>query len=86
MVNHPAHYNAGNIEVIEAIEDWGLGFCDGNVVKYVARFRHKNGVEDLKKAKWYLERLIQEEEQRLCQNSDQSTSSKSPKQRSTKRQ
>lgn len=61
-VNHPSHYNAGKIEVIEAITDWGLGFCDGNVVKYVARFRHKNGVEDLKKAAWYLNRLIQQEE------------------------
>lgn len=61
-VNHPAHYNAGSIEVIEAIEAWGCGFCDGNVVKYVARFRHKNGIEDLKKAQWYLTRLIQQEE------------------------
>ena len=59
-VNHPPHYNAGKIEVIDAIEDWGLGFCDGNVVKYVARFRHKGGVEDLKKAQWYLNRLIQQ--------------------------
>ncbi|MBS0202303.1 MAG: DUF3310 domain-containing protein [Planctomycetes bacterium] len=57
-VDHPAHYNAGNIEVIDAIEEWGLGFCDGNVVKYVARHRHKNGLEDLKKARWYLNRLI----------------------------
>lgn len=54
-VNHPAHYNAGKID---AIEDWGLGFHDGNVVKYVARHKHKNGVEDLKKARWYLDRLI----------------------------
>ena len=61
-VNHPAHYNAGKIEVIEAIEDWGLGFCDGNVVKYVARFRHKNGLEDLRKAAWYLNRLIEQQE------------------------
>jgi hypothetical protein len=67
-VNHPAHYNAGSIEVIDAIEAWQLGFCDGNVVKYVARFRHKNGVEDLKKARWYLDRLIQQEE-KACQNS-----------------
>ena len=57
-VDHPAHYNSGNIEVIDAIEDWKLGFCDGNVVKYVARHRHKNGLEDLKKARWYLNRLI----------------------------
>jgi hypothetical protein len=58
-VNSPAHYNFGSIEVIDAIEDWGLGFHDGNVVKYVARARHKGRrLEDLKKARWYLDRLI----------------------------
>lgn len=57
-VNHPAHYNAGSIEVIDAIEDWKLNFHAGNVVKYVARHEHKNGIEDLKKARWYLGRLI----------------------------
>lgn len=61
-VNHPSHYNTGKIEVIDAIEDWQLGFHDGNVIKYVARHKHKNGVEDLKKAAWYLNRLIQNEE------------------------
>ena len=59
MVDHPSHYNSGNIEVIDAIEDWELNFCEGNVIKYVARHRHKGEpLEDLKKAKWYLERLI----------------------------
>lgn len=58
-VNHPAHYNSGKIEVIDAIHDWGLDFCLGNVVKYVARHNHKeNSLEDLKKAKWYLEYYI----------------------------
>ena len=58
-VNHPAHYNSGKIEVIDAIHDWGLDFCLGNVVKYVARHSHKeNSLEDLKKAKWYLEYYI----------------------------
>jgi len=57
-VNHPAHYNTGSIEVIAAIEDWKLGFHAGNVVKYVVRAPHKNGLEDLKKARWYLDRLI----------------------------
>lgn len=61
-VNHPAHYNSGKIEVIDAIEDWKLGFHEGNVVKYVARAKHKNGLEDLKKAQWYLTRLIEKEE------------------------
>ena len=59
MVDHPSHYNQGKIEVIDAIEDWDLNFCEGNVIKYVARHRHKSEpIEDLKKAKWYLERLI----------------------------
>lgn len=59
-VNHPSHYNTGKIEVIDAIEDWGLGFNDGNVVKYVARAKHKNNqIEDLKKAAWYLNREIE---------------------------
>jgi hypothetical protein len=63
-VDHPKHYNNGKIEVIDAIEDWEMGFCDGNVIKYVARHRHKGKqIEDLKKAKWYLERLIQQYEQ-----------------------
>ena len=58
-VNHPSHYNAGSIEVIDAIEDWKLDFNTGNVIKYVARHQHKGRpVEDLKKARWYLDRLI----------------------------
>lgn len=58
-VNHPAHYNVGSIEVIDAIEDWKLGFHLGNVVKYVARAGHKGSeLEDLKKAEWYLQRKI----------------------------
>ena len=60
-VSHPSHYNAGKIEVIDAIEDWKLGFHLGNVVKYIARAAHKGAeLEDLKKAKWYLERKIQQ--------------------------
>lgn len=63
-VNHPSHYNSGKFEVIDIIDEFGKeyegadGFCFGNVVKYVLRAKHKNGVEDLKKARWYLDRLI----------------------------
>lgn len=58
-VDHPKHYNAGRIEVIDAIEDWQLGFHLGNVVKYVARAGRKGPpLEDLKKAQWYLDRAI----------------------------
>ena len=61
-VNHPGHYNSGQYEVVDVIDDagFGEGFCLGNALKYILRARHKeNYVEDLKKAKWYLEYLIQ---------------------------
>lgn len=55
-VNHPAHYNQGKFEVIDVIDDWNLNFALGNVVKYVARAPYKGkSLEDLEKAKWYLE-------------------------------
>lgn len=58
-VNHPAHYTTGGVEVIDAIEAWELGYHAGNVVKYVARARRKGReLEDLQKARWYLDRLI----------------------------
>ena len=58
IINHPKHYNVG-VEVIDAIESWKLGYQAGHVVKYVARYQYKGKpIEDLKKAKWYLERLI----------------------------
>jgi len=60
MVNNPDHYNAGSIEVITAIDDWNLGFCLGNAVKYIARADHKGKkLEDLKKARWYLNHEIE---------------------------
>jgi len=65
IINHPAHYTSGKIEVIDVIEDWALGFCLGNVVKYIARAGKKDPAkrkEDLKKALWYLQREIQNEE------------------------
>jgi hypothetical protein len=59
-VEHPQHYTFGGVEVIDAIEAWALGFHLGNVVKYVARAAHKgNHLEDLRKARWYLDREIQ---------------------------
>ena len=59
-VNHPSHYHADSgIEVIDAIEAWGLNFSLGNAVKYIARAGHKeNAVEDLEKAAWYIDREI----------------------------
>ena len=65
MVNHPPHYNQGDIECIDAIEAaTGLNFkfyLQGNVMKYLWRFNYKDeSIKDLKKAQWYLERLIKE--------------------------
>lgn len=60
-VNHPSHYNQGSLEVIRVIEDWGFAedFCAGNAIKYISRYKHKsNPVEDLKKARWYIDYLI----------------------------
>ena len=63
VINHPSHYTTGNIEVIDAIEDWKLDYHDGNVIKYVARAKYKGDyLENLKKAQWYLNRKIQIEE------------------------
>lgn len=58
-VNHPLHYTFGGVEVIDAIEAWELGFHLGNAVKYIARAGRKGDkLEDLRKARWYLEREI----------------------------
>lgn len=60
-VNNPKHYNSGKFEVIDVIEDWKLGFNLGNCIKYIGRAGKKDPakeIEDLKKAKWYLERQI----------------------------
>jgi len=65
LVNHPPHYTQGGIECIDAIrasmsKEQFLGYCKGNSLKYQWRYEAKGGVEDLKKAKWYLDRMIQE--------------------------
>ena len=66
-VNHPAHYTSGGIECIDAMQaafgdEAVKDFCLCNAFKYLWRHRNKNGVEDLKKARWYLDRLIREME------------------------
>jgi hypothetical protein len=61
-VSHPKHYNAGKIELIEAIEDWKLCYHLGNALKYIARAGKKDAskyAEDLEKARWYLQRAIE---------------------------
>ena len=65
-VNHPSHYTQGAIECIDAIKEATKGLfgieavCTANIIKYVWRWKFKNGVEDLRKADWYLQRLIKE--------------------------
>lgn len=62
-VNHPSHYTQGGIECLDAIEasmpaEGFQDYCKGNILKYIWRYRFKNGVEDLKKAQFYLGRMI----------------------------
>jgi hypothetical protein len=63
MVNSPEHYNKAGIETIDALEAMLTSgfdsYLQGNIVKYLWRYRYKNGVEDLKKAQWYLNKLIE---------------------------
>ena len=68
LINHPAHYTFGAIEVMDAIEAWDLKFARGCIVKYTARAgrkgrtareRKRTEVEDLKKARWYVDREIE---------------------------
>lgn len=59
-VNQPAHYQSGVIEVIDIIDAFKLNFYEGNIIKYLLRHDRKDGIYDLKKAKWYLDRLIEQ--------------------------
>ncbi len=68
-VNHPSHYNAGKIECIEALESATAGLCGieaictANAIKYLWRWKLKNGVQDLEKAKWYIDKLIEKQKE-----------------------
>lgn len=63
-INHPSHYTTGAIECIDALEaateglTGGEAICTANAIKYLWRWKHKNGAEDLKKAQWYIKRLL----------------------------
>lgn len=69
-VNHPKHYTQGGIECIDAlaaatVELKGIeAVCTANAIKYLWRWKQKNGVEDLEKARWYIARLIKEQKVR----------------------
>ena len=63
MVNNPRHYNESGIECIDALQamlgDGFEAYLQGNIAKYLWRYKYKNGTEDLKKAQWYLSKLIE---------------------------
>lgn len=65
-VNHPSHYTQGEVECIDAIASACINkqgieaVCAANIIKYLWRYESKNGIEDVKKAQWYLQKLIKE--------------------------
>ena len=69
VVNKPRHYNQGGIECIDALKAATVGkrgieaVCVANVIKYLWRYEKKNGIEDIRKAKFYIERLLKELEE-----------------------
>ena len=64
MINHPSHYTQGKVECIDALESATIGksgieaVCVANIIKYLWRYEEKNGIEDVKKAQFYLNRLL----------------------------
>lgn len=73
-VNNPTHYTQGEIECIDCIKAATVNkvgieaFCVGNAIKYLFRYENKNGLEDIRKAQWYINRLIQELEEKKENN------------------
>ena len=63
LVNHPSHYLQGGRETIETIKDVTSegfeGYLVGSIIKYISRYKYKNGVEDVKKCEWYIKKLIE---------------------------
>ena len=73
MVQHPNHYTAYDMETIEAIKGQSTpeqfrGYLKGNIMKYLSRYQFKNGIEDLRKAQWYLKALREYEERQEDHN------------------
>jgi hypothetical protein len=61
MIKEPPHYANNKIQPIDYIVSNNLTYCEGNVVKYITRWRGKGGIEDLKKAKQYIDFIIEKE-------------------------
>ena len=58
---NPAHYKQGEIEVIDFILDQNMDYLTANVQKYISRWRFKDGIDDLRKARWFLDKLIEQQ-------------------------
>ena len=71
VIEKPAHYNPNGIQPAEFMESLGIAedYYAGNIIKYAARYKHKNGIEDIKKAKQYCKMLIDLLESRMFDNS-----------------
>ena len=70
----PQHYQQGNIQVLDFITDQKFTYLEGNIVKYICRYKTKNGLEDLEKADYYLSRLIElqmDEDDRIADQIDE---------------
>ena len=69
IISRPEHYTYGSIECIDAIKEATRylrgeeAFCIGNAIKYLWRWKHKNGLEDLRKAQWYISRVLTSNEE-----------------------
>lgn len=76
MINKPPHYNQGGIECIDAIAAAVTGLtgmeavCTGNIIRYIWRWKRKNGLEDVKKCRWYIDKLIEELEEQANERTD----------------
>lgn len=55
----PDYYKKGKIEVTDFIIDQQLSFIEGNIIKYVTRYKDKSGIQDLRKCRWYIDKLIE---------------------------
>lgn len=69
QIEHPSHYNQGKIEMWDYAYQHNLDFYEGNIIKYVTRWKYKNGIQDLKKAKMYLDKYIKIQEEELNKKS-----------------
>ena len=56
---NPRYYNKGKIQVTDFIEDQKLSFIEGNIIKYTCRYNDKSGIQDLRKARWYIDKLLE---------------------------